>query len=177
MPDNTILNLKDYNLAMDGPSGSGKTTCGKKMAEILGLVFLDTGVFYRLCAFFLEEQKIDWENLSGAIKKMLKDFSVEFKENKFYLNGKVANQKKLYEFDIEKKARIVANNKEVRKKITRLCRKIIASKNFLLIGRDTTSIIAPDAEIKIYLDVSLKEQSKRKQKLFNKEKSEIKTSE
>lgn len=173
MSSNTFNKIKNYNLAIDGPTGSGKSSCGKAIANLFNLRFLETGEVYRLFAFFLEEKKINWDQLSQIVPKMLKEFNVEFYDSTFSLNGKIVKQKQLYTFDIEKKARLITIIPEVRKKITRICQKIIAPKNFLLVGRDTTSVIAPKAEIKIYLDASSSERAKRKEQIFRSQNPEV----
>ncbi len=152
--------MKQILVAIDGPTGSGKTVCGRLVAERLKINFLDTGLFYRLFALYLIEQKIELKNLK---KREIDDFRVtDEKELKL-------KEDKLQTFSIEQMAKNIALDKRIREKITQICQKIISRKSYLLVGRDTTTIIAPDADIKFFLDVNAKTQVQRKLKIFTSE--------
>lgn len=72
-------------IAIDGPSGSGKSSVAKLIAKKLNILHLDTGAMYRMLGYMVYENNIPLED----VVKYLKDFKIEIKENKFYLNLKM----------------------------------------------------------------------------------------
>ena len=67
-------------IAVDGPSGSGKSTISKKIAEILGISYIDTGAMYRILALYLKENNLEFR------KEILKNINIKQEKNIFYLN-------------------------------------------------------------------------------------------
>lgn len=155
-----------FAVAVDGPAGSGKGTITKKVAEILNLVYVDTGAMYRCVAVACMEQNIEYTDLE-KIKKVLENIDIQIKkengEQLVFLNGKdVTRQIRMPEVDsqVAKFAAI----KEVREKMTPLQRKMGETGNIIMEGRDITTVVLPNADVKLFLDCSVEERARRRYK-------------
>lgn len=158
-----------YIVAIDGPAGAGKGTITKLVAKDLGLVSIDTGMLYRCHALAVLRNKIPISNekeVSGILEKI--DINLKNKNNKqlVFLNGEdVSTQIRTPEV-----SGIVSQTSSfpsVREKITKIERKIgydwlKEGKNIIMEGRDITTVVFPDAKVKIYLDATPIERAKRR---------------
>ena len=155
-----------YVVAIDGPAGTGKGTVAKIVADILNLIYIDTGAMYRAVCVKALKNKIEPEELE-KIEKILKDISIKLiRENdtqKVLLDGEdVTEQIRTPKVDsyVAKFAAI----KQVREKMTPLQRAMRSEGNIIMEGRDITTVVFPDAEVKIYLDATVEERAKRRYK-------------
>lgn len=142
-------------IAVDGPSGSGKSTISKKIAEILGISYIDTGAMYRILALYLKENNLEF------IKEILKNINIKQEKNIFYLNGRDVS-KLIRENDIAKMASDISKLKEVREYMVEEQRKLGKEKSIILDGRDITTVVFPNADYKFYLTASLEQRAKRR---------------
>ena len=158
-----------YIVAIDGPAGSGKGTITKLVAKDLGLVSIDTGMLYRCHALAVLKNNIDVsdeEKVEEILEKI--DINLKNKNNKqsVFLNGEdVTDQIRTPEVTgiVSKTSSILG----VRNKITELERKIgyewlKEGKNIIMEGRDITTVVFPEAKVKIYLDATPIERAKRR---------------
>lgn len=158
-----------YIVAIDGPAGAGKGTITKLVAKELGLVSIDTGMLYRCHALAILRNNINLSN-EKEIEDMLDKIKIELKNenNKqtVFLNGEdVTNEIRMPE--ISKAVSKTSSILEVREKITNLERKIgyewlKQGKNIIMEGRDITTVVFPEADVKIYLDATPIERAKRR---------------
>lgn len=138
-----------FNIAIDGPSASGKSTIAKQLAKKLGFVHIDTGAMYRAVALICLNQDIDL-NDEKACFNIVKDLKIELpKENMILVNGQdvsllIRNDK------VSKAASQVSKHRSVRDVLVSIQRDIASKKGFVLDGRDITSVVLPDAEVKIF---------------------------
>lgn len=138
-----------FNIAIDGPSASGKSTIAKQLAKKLGFVHIDTGAMYRAVALICLNQDIDL-NDEKACFNIVKDLKIELpEENLILVNGQdvsllIRNDK------VSKAASQVSKHKSVRDVLVSIQRDIASKKGFVLDGRDITSVVLPDAEVKIF---------------------------
>lgn len=158
-----------YIVAIDGPAGAGKGTITKLVAKELGLVSIDTGMLYRCHALAILRNNINLSN-EKEIEDMLDKIKIELKNenNKqtVFLNGEdVTNEIRMPE--ISKAVSKTSSILEVREEITNLERKIgyewlKQGKNIIMEGRDITTVVFPEADVKIYLDATPIERAKRR---------------
>jgi cytidylate kinase len=158
-----------YIVAIDGPAGAGKGTITKLVAKDLGLVSIDTGMLYRCHALAILRNNINLSN-EKEIEDMLDKIKIELKNenNKqtVFLNGEdVTSEIRMPEISkvVSKTSSILG----VREKITNLERKIgyewlKQGKNIIMEGRDITTVVFPEADVKIYLDATPIERAKRR---------------
>ncbi len=148
-------------IAMDGPAGSGKSTVARKVAEKLGLLYLDSGAMYRAVTV-LAIQHNTQANI-GKLIELVIDCEIAFDDNgkKIFLNSAdVSDQIRTPE--VNRLVADIAKVPEIRKEIVRHQQKIGADGGIIAEGRDLTTVVFPHADFKIYLDASVHERAKRR---------------
>lgn len=155
-----------FVVAIDGPAGSGKGTVTKIVAERMGLVNIDTGAMYRCVTLMCLENNIDYTQID-EINKILDVIKIEIKNEDcnqtFYLNGKNVTREIRYE-NVNKNVAKFAAIKEVRDKVTPMQREMGEKQDIIMEGRDITTVVFPNADVKIYLDCSVEERARRRYK-------------
>ena len=158
-----------YIVAIDGPAGAGKGTITKLVAKELGLVSIDTGMLYRCHALAILRNNINLSN-EKEIEDMLDKIKIELRNenNKqtVFLNGEdVTSEIRMPEISkvVSKTSSILG----VREKITNLERKVgyewlKQGKNIIMQGRDITTVVFQESDVKIYLDATPIERAKRR---------------
>ncbi len=152
----------DSIIAIDGTSGSGKSTIAKAVAKILNMDYLETGSLYRSLTLKCLESGVD-VNDESQILKLFDDFDFSF-DSFPVLNGKDVSQ------DI-KKHEIVLNvsqvsvHPKVREHLTQIIRHWIMEHNGGIIeGRDITTVVAPNAKLRVFVDADESVRAQRRQK-------------
>ena len=139
---------KPLIIAIDGPSASGKGTLAKMLAAHFNLPYLNTGALYRLLALRVIEQKIDQEN----VEELVKNISEKDLENE-----------KLFSEDVGAVASAIAKNPKIRAALFDFQRNFAQSKKgAVLDGRDTTTVICPDADYKFFVTADVEIRAKRR---------------
>jgi|TARA_B100000287_G_scaffold134946_1_gene126942 cytidylate kinase len=142
-------------IAIDGTAGSGKGTLAKKLALYFSFDHLDSGILYRIFAYELLKQKINFNDL----EKVKINFKTILMEKKF-------NPNELRTDEVTKVSSEVAQKEFVRKKLILIQREFCDNPpsgiGSVIDGRDITSVIAPKAEVKFYIDADLKIRAKRR---------------
>ena len=153
-----------YVVAVDGASGTGKGTVTRIVAEKLGLVTIDTGALYRCVTLEVLNKNIsfdDVETIENITKNMNVELKVENNKQYVYLNGE--------DVSVEIRTPRVTSNvseiaaiKEVRAEMVHIQRRLAKGKNVIMEGRDITTVVFPNADVKIYLDGALEERAMRR---------------
>ncbi len=156
--------LTDKVIAIDGPAGSGKSTTARKLAEKLGFIYLDTGAMYRAVALFALRNDVSPED-SRALEAIAQRVDIDFKvangENRVLLNGEDVSEA-IRTPEVTKAVSPVSAHAEVRTALVTRQREIGKKGNVVAEGRDTTSVVFPDADLKVYLTASLEERARRR---------------
>ncbi len=140
-------------IAIDGPAGAGKSTVAKKLAEDLQFFYLNSGNFYRGVTLLVLSEAYDPENEKDIITAAEKA-RIEIRDGELYLNGNNV-EARLHTDEIDNYVAEHSAIIEVRKRVNETIRKAIADLDIVAEGRDMTTVVFPDAEIKLYLDASL----------------------
>ena len=153
-----------FIVAIDGPAGSGKGTITNILANDLKLNNIDTGAMYRCVALEVLNKKIDLNDIE-KIKEILKTINIELKQTKntqiVLLNGEDVSDK-IRSNEVTSIVSIVSAIYEVRQKLTDLQRKMGKIQDTIMEGRDITTVVFPNADVKIYLDADVEERAKRR---------------
>jgi cytidylate kinase len=153
---------KKPKVAIDGPAGAGKSTVAREVAKRLGLQYLDTGAMYRAITLKMIRNNIDLED-PEALLSTLKQTAIRLDDQKkVYLDDEDVTEeiRKPY---INEMVSPVSAQSAVRRHLVALQQQIAAETNGIIMeGRDTTSVVLPDADYKIYLDASLEERARRR---------------
>jgi len=148
-------------IAMDGPSGSGKTTIAKLIAEELGFGYLDTGALYRAVALELRKNEIESEDSDDKLRNVLIKTMVTFSNGKVFLNGNDVSDT-IRSKEIDHYSSVFSARRLVRDFLLDAQRGAALHNNLVVEGRDTTTVVFPDATKKIFLDASVEERAKRR---------------
>jgi cytidylate kinase len=148
-------------IAIDGPSGSGKTTIAKRIAQELGLGYLDTGALYRAVAIALRKDKIETDESDDGLNAILRRTVVSFHNGKIFLNGKDVSED-VRSKEIDHYSSVFSARKIVRDFLLDVQRNAAYQNNIVVEGRDTTTVVFPNASKKIFLDASVEERAKRR---------------
>ncbi len=152
-------------ITIDGPAGSGKSTIAKMLAKELGYTYIDTGAMYRAVALMVKRKGIDPDN-PDAVVELMKKIQIDLKpaENgvQVFLNGEDVS-KEIRTEEIGKIASKIARHSEVRKILVQMQRELgLKAKNVVIEGRDTGTVIFPDADIKFFFTASPEVRAERR---------------
>ncbi len=139
-------------IGIDGPAGSGKTTVAKLLAKRLGIFYLDTGAMYRALTLKAIEARIELTD-ADTLGNLAETLDLEIKEDKVYLNGEDVSAR-IRSPLIDKSISLVVAQPRVRAAMVKLQRRIVSKGDFVVEGRDITTVVFPEAQYKFYLDAS-----------------------
>jgi cytidylate kinase len=147
-------------IAIDGPAGAGKSTVAHEVAKRLDLVYLNTGAMYRCVALAVLQRQADTDDVE-AITMIANTIKIGFREGAVYLDGTDVTAEVRQEQVTEASSHIAAYP-EVRSAMVAQQRRLFESGGYVIEGRDTGTVVAPDAPLKIYLTASLEERARRR---------------
>jgi cytidylate kinase len=150
---------EDLIITIDGPSGAGKSTIAKMLSRKLGYTFIDTGAMYRGVAYAYQTRK-----KNETMEELLENISIRFKfrgETKVFLDGMDVSEE-IRSPEISLLASSLSQQKIVREYLYKVQREIGKNGGVVLEGRDTGSVVFPDAHLKFYLDAHPEERAKRR---------------
>ena len=151
-------------IAIDGPAGSGKSTVAKLLAEKLGYLYVDTGAMYRALTYKALKKKVDLggEDILTSLSRQTKILLKE-KEGKLkvFLDGEEVTEN-IREESVTNNAFYIARVPGVRTEMVKQQREMAEENNLVMEGRDIGTVVFPGADLKVYLDASLKERAKRR---------------
>jgi len=151
-------------IAIDGPAGSGKSTTARLLAKRLGYIYLDTGAMYRSVTLYALRKRIPLEDgaaLEMAAREIRIEFASEEEKDIVFMNGEDVSEA-IRTPEVTAAVSQVSAHKGVREAMVRLQKKIGKKGNVVAEGRDTTSVVFPEADLKIYLEASIEERARRR---------------
>jgi CMP/dCMP kinase len=160
---NSCKNKKDI-VTIDGPSGSGKSTISRLVASRLDYTFLDTGAMYRAVGYKARQEGVDLEDgeaLSGILDTLDLTLLPGNGDTRVLL-GKTDISSAIRTAEMGLVASKVSAQPIVRQKLTGMQQKIGEQGKIVAEGRDTGTVVFPDASYKFYLDASPEERARRR---------------
>ncbi|WP_324652228.1 (d)CMP kinase [Georgenia sp. H159] len=150
-------------VAIDGPSGSGKSTVSKRLAAALGLAYLDTGAMYRAATWWCRRRGVDLDSaaeVTAAVAVMPLEMGIDPADPTVVCDGvDITTEIRLSEISAAVSA--VATNLDVRAELRERQRAVIAAerrpggfsdgRGIVAEGRDITTVVAPDADVRLLL--------------------------
>ena len=159
-------------IAIDGPAGSGKSTVARRVAEKLGLLYLDSGAMYRAVTVLAIRGELAAE--SPELLEQVKACHIEFQDNgKTILLNTENVSLQIRTRDVNRRVADVAKIPEIRHEIVKHQQRIGAEGSIIAEGRDLTTIVFPNADFKFYLDASVTERAKRRLAEFRRQNVDI----
>jgi cytidylate kinase len=140
-------------VAIDGPAGAGKSTVARAVAKELGFTYLDTGAMYRAVALAAAERGADPAHIAGSLK-------VEPGE-RIRIDGRDVTDE-IRTSEVSEGASRAAAAPVVREAVVAEQRRLLAGGDWVAEGRDIGSVVAPDAQVKVFLTADPLERARRR---------------
>ena len=151
-------------VTIDGPSGAGKTTVSKRLAEAAGMVRVDTGAMYRAVALASQRSGVPWDDpsrLGGVARDLALSFRNVAGAPRVFLSGEDVSDA-LRTPEISMGASAVSVHGAVREALVAKQREMAREGGVVLDGRDTGTVVCPDAEVKFFLDAAAAIRARRR---------------
>lgn len=152
-------------VAIDGGVASGKSAVGKRVAEALGLPFVDSGLMYRAITRVAAERGIDPHD-DAAITKLARSTEVKIDGERVWADG-IELTDRIYDADYSEALPLVAAMAGVREALVEQQRRM-GDAGVVMAGRDIGTVVFPDADYKFFLVASLDEKVRRRAAQFEK---------
>jgi CMP/dCMP kinase len=140
-------------VAIDGPAGAGKSTVARALAEALGVSYLDSGAMYRAVALSLAEHP-------GQAAERARDVGIELGD-RVLLDGRDVTEA-IRSPEVAEAASRIAGDPGVRAALVKKQRDLLKEGDWVGEGRDIGTVVAPDAELKIFLTASPEARAQRR---------------
>ncbi len=149
-------------VSIDGPAGAGKSTVARKLAERLGFRYLDTGAMYRALTWLAMREGLPLGE-GAALGELAHRFPVEFDEVGRVFIDSADVTSAIRHARIDRMVPVVARHHEVREVMRARQRDLGHQGNVVIEGRDIGTVVAPDAEVKVYLQADPEIRAARRQ--------------
>lgn len=147
-------------VTIDGPAGAGKSSAARELARRLGFRLIDTGAMYRGLAWAVRDAGLAPVE-SAALAAVIARTRVELDGDRVVVNGRDVTAE-IRTPEIGEMTSTLSALKPVRDALTPLQRTLAAAGGAVLEGRDTGSVVCPDAEVKFYLDADPEARARRR---------------
>jgi cytidylate kinase len=151
-------------VAIDGPAGAGKSSVARAVADALGFTYLDTGAMYRAVALAAREAARPPAEIAGRVRIDVGD--------RVTVDGRDVTDA-IRTPEISELASVAAAEPAVRAALVGQQRRVLASGDWVAEGRDISTVVAPDAEVKVYLTASPEERARRRAAQLGAEEAQI----
>ena len=137
-------------VAIDGPAGAGKSTVARRLAERLGFRYLDTGAMYRALTWLAKNENVPLDK-GAKLGELALANPVDFDEHGRCFIGGTDVTAAIRRAEIDRLVPVVARHPEVREVMRDRQRELAEDGDVVIEGRDIGTVVAPDAEVKVYL--------------------------
>ncbi|MGM9663031.1 MAG: (d)CMP kinase [Oscillospiraceae bacterium] len=159
--------MKHYAIAIDGPSGAGKSTLARRLAERLGILYVDTGAIYRTIGCHMRRAGVEARD-EAAVRAQLPEVRLELRFSAdglqhMLLSGEdVTEEIRLPELSLYASA--VSAYPAVRAFLLEMQRRLAREHSVIMDGRDIGTVVLPQAELKVFLTADVEERARRRER-------------
>ncbi len=137
-------------VAIDGPAGAGKSTVARRLAERLHFRYLDTGAMYRALTWLAIQRGLDLSD-GERLGRLAREHPVTFEDEQRVFVDDVEVTSAIRRTQIDRMVPVVARHPQVREVMRERQRELGSQGDVVIEGRDIGTVVAPQAEVKIYL--------------------------
>ena len=148
-------------VTIDGPAGAGKSTVARALAERLGFRYLDTGAMYRALTWLAMQRSLDLSDAEGLAQLARENPVLVTEEDRVWIAGTDVTSS-IRETRVDRMVPVVARQHAVREVMRDRQRQLGRDGDVVIEGRDIGTVVAPDAEVKVYLVADREERAKRR---------------
>ena len=141
-------------VAIDGPAGAGKSSVARGVADELGFTYLDTGAMYRAVALSASELGADPATVASTLK-------ITAEGGRIVADGRDMTEE-IRTPEVSEAASRAAADPEVRRAVVEMQRRLLSNGNWVAEGRDIGTVVAPHAELKVFLTADPQERARRR---------------
>jgi cytidylate kinase len=141
-------------VAIDGPAGAGKSTVARAAAHALGFRYLDSGAMYRAVALAVNER-------GGPADERARELDIEMDDDGVRAGGRDVT-KGIRAPEVSETASKIATDRGVRAALVDKQRELLSEGDWVAEGRDIGTVVAPDAQLKVFLTASPEERARRR---------------
>jgi len=149
-------------VAIDGPAGAGKSTVARRLAERLGFRYLDTGAMYRAVTWLAMQRSLPLGE-GTPLGELAAENPVTFDDGGRVWIGGTDVTASIRRSQIDRNVPVVARHPEVREVMRERQRELGQQGDVVIEGRDIGTVVAPDAEVKVYLNADAATRARRRQ--------------
>jgi len=147
-------------VAVDGPAGTGKSSVARHVADEAGLFYLNSGGFYRAVTWAALDRGVS-VNDADALLDLSRSIAIEISDGVLSVDG-TARTHELRTQEVDSAVAKVSSFPRIREVVNQHLRRIAGSLDIIAEGRDMTTVVFPDADVKIFLDASLDSRAHRR---------------
>jgi cytidylate kinase len=148
-------------VAIDGPAGAGKSTVARRLAERLHFRYLDTGAMYRALTWLALQRSFDLSD-GERLGQLAREHAVSFEDEKRVFIAGTDVTAAIRRTKVDRMVSVVARHPQVREVMRERQRELGHDGDVVIEGRDIGTVVAPDAEVKIYLIADPKVRAQRR---------------
>ncbi|MBZ5551203.1 MAG: (d)CMP kinase [Acidobacteriia bacterium] len=151
-------------IAIDGPAGSGKSTVGRRVAEHLGYLYVDTGAMYRAAAWKALQMKVpldDVKAMTGLVRDTQMQVRCDHRQFQISIDGVDVTQA-IRAAEVSEASSRISTIAAVRRELVAQQQHLGKQGGVVMEGRDIGTVVFPDAEIKVFLDATPEARGERR---------------
>ena len=148
-------------VAIDGPAGAGKSTVAQRLAERLGFRYLDTGAMYRALTWLAISRSMPLAQ-GERLGELADEYPVILDPQRRVWIADTDVTSSIRKSDIDRLVPVVARHPQVRSVMRVRQRELAEVGDVVIEGRDIGTVVAPDAEVKVYLNAERDVRAKRR---------------
>ena len=136
-------------VAIDGPAAAGKSTVAKRIAQILGYTYIDTGAMYRAFTWYCMEKGVDCQN-EAACCALIPEVTIKLRPDGKVLCNDIDITREIREPRVSGNVSYIASYKDIRLFLVDQQRAMAEKHSVIMDGRDIGTYVLPNADVKIY---------------------------